>query len=407
MHLASGPALMPHSGIREIAELAWARPDAIHLEIGEPDFDTPAHISEAAIQALRDGHTHYTPSAGLPALRAGLADKIRSVNGLDADPDHVVVSNGAGQGLFATLSCLVSEGEEVLVPDPGWPNYRMMTTILGARSVGYRLRAETGYQPDLAAMEASITDRTRVILINSPSNPVGSILSVESMAAVLDLARAYDLWVIADECYDQILFDGSFTSMATLEERPERVVTVWSLSKTYAMTGWRVGYVHAPDSLVGTLRKVQEPLIACVNSAAQYAAIAAVTGPQQFVTDSVTEYRLRLDVAERTLNAAGLPMVRPSGAFYLWLPLSEQHDGADVARRLVTEHGVAVAPGPTFGPGSRHAIRISLSTSKAQLEEGLHRIVDSHLIMPADIAIHSSKSQPPPAEAQPTVVNQA
>ncbi|WPB89938.1 pyridoxal phosphate-dependent aminotransferase [Streptomyces malaysiensis] len=258
-----------------------------------------------------------------------------------------------------------------------------LATLLGARPVGYNLLPEAGFEPDFDQLERSITERTRVILVNSPSNPLGSVLSVESMQRLLDLARRRDLWVVSDECYDQIVFDGSFTSFATLEDRPERVVTTWSLSKTFAMTGWRIGYVHGPAEFAGTLCKVQEPIVASVNTPAQYAAIAAVTGPQQFVADSVAEYRARRDLVCDALDAFGVHTVRPDGAFYVWVPLGPDADSTESARRLVTEHGVAVAPGSTFGSQGDHAIRLSLAASREDLREGLDRLLGSGLVQPS------------------------
>ncbi|MFD0067023.1 pyridoxal phosphate-dependent aminotransferase [Streptomyces sp. NPDC056690] len=383
MQISQGPFSMPRSGIREIADLAWKQPGAIRLEMGEPDFSTPAHVVETAARAAHDGQTRYAPNAGLPELREALAAKIERVNGLRVGVDELVVSNGAAQGLFAALTCMLSPGDEILLPNPGWPNFRMMARLLGARSVGYNLLPESGFEPDFDQLERSITERTRVILVNSPSNPLGSVLSVESMQRLLDLARRHDLWVVSDECYDQIVFDGSFTSFATLEDRPERVVSTWSLSKTFAMTGWRVGYVHAPAELVGTLCKVQEPLIACVNTPAQHAAIAAITGPQDFVADSVAEYRARRDLVWKALESFGVRAVRPNGAFYAWVPLGNDADSTEVARRLVTEHGVAVAPGSTFGSQGNHAIRLSLAASREDLREGLDRVLGSGLVEPS------------------------
>jgi aspartate aminotransferase len=382
MRLAPGPRDMRRSGIREIMDLAGEGADVVRLEVGEPDFDTPAHVVEAAAEAARRGMTRYTPNAGIPELREALADKISTVNHVTAHPDDVVITQGAVEGIFSTLACLVQAGDEVLVPDPGWPNYRQMAIILGSTPVGYRLAQDDGYQADLDALEKAITAATKVIIVNSPSNPLGTILSAQCLRGLLDLAARHDLWVISDECYDQITFDDTFVSTASLSQDLDRVVSVYSFSKTYSMTGWRVGYALAPKGLRQTLTKVQEPIISCVNTPTQYAALAAVTGPQDTVRAHVAAYRERRDLVAALLTTSGARFVEPHGAFYLWLLAEDADaDGADIARRLVTEHGVAVAPGPTFGTAGRHAVRISLATSPENLREGVARLLRSGLLV--------------------------
>jgi aspartate/methionine/tyrosine aminotransferase len=370
---------MARSGIREIMDLAWGRSDVIRLEVGEPNFDTPSHVVEAAMCAARDGKIRYTPNAGLPELREALAEKVRCVNGISATTDSIIVTHGAVEGIFSTLAAVVEAGDEILVPDPGWPNYRMMSSVLGARAVGYRLVPETGYSPDLDELRRCITARTRVIIVNSPSNPLGTILTVRELENLVSLAERYDLWVISDECYDQVVFDDSFVSTAAIADGG-RVISAYSFSKTYAMTGWRVGYLVLPDELRDTVARIQEPVISCVSGPAQYAALAALAGPQYRVAAMVASYRHNRDLAETLLRAADTSFVSPAGAFYLWLYTGGCEDGAIIARRLVLEHGVAVAPGPTFGPSGCHALRISLAASEEKLTEGIRRILASGLV---------------------------
>jgi aspartate aminotransferase len=231
---------MPRSGIREIMDLAWATPDVIHLEVGEPNFPTPQHVIEAADRAARAGYTKYTPNAGLPQLREALVDKLRARNRIDARPGQMIVTHGAVEALYTSLLALVGPGDEILLPDPGWPNYRMMTTLTRTEARYYPLTPAGRYLPQIDDLERLIGSRTRVLLLNSPSNPLGAIIPEARMRELLAFAAEHDLWVVSDECYDEIVFDSSFVSAAALAEE-ERVVSVFSFSKTYAMTGWRVG----------------------------------------------------------------------------------------------------------------------------------------------------------------------
>ena len=262
-------AALPRSGIRLIHDLAKG-PDVLHLEIGQPDFSTPTHIVEAAHAAARAGMTRYTPNAGLASLREAIAEKVERENLIPAAPDRIVVTMGAMQGLYASLLAILEPGDEVLVPDPGYPNYGMAISLCGARPIPYPLRPQAGFQPDTEAIPALIGDRTKAIMINSPSNPTGNVISRECMARMAEIAERFDLYVISDECYEKILFAGSHVSPASMGD-PERFFTVNSFSKTYAMTGWRVGYVVAPPRLAPTVVKLQEPVVACACSVSQAA----------------------------------------------------------------------------------------------------------------------------------------
>ncbi|MPQ98305.1 aminotransferase class I/II-fold pyridoxal phosphate-dependent enzyme [Modestobacter sp. I12A-02628] len=378
MYIAPRLQDMQRSGIREIGELAGRLDDVVRLEIGEPDLDTPPHIIEAAHDAASRGMTHYAPNTGLPELREALADKVTSVNGVAAGPDDVIVTNGAVQGLFSVLTSIVSRGDDVLLPNPGWPNYRMMADILGIEARGYRIDVLTG-QPDLDHLASLVTPRTRALVLNSPSNPLGTVIEAAGLAALHAFAEHHDLWIVSDEVYDQLVFTGEHTAAGSLEARPERVISVYSFSKTYAMTGWRVGYVVSPPALHPTLAKLQEPIISCVNTPAQFAALAALTGPQECVRVGVETYRERARSVGGMLGDAGIGYTEPAGGFYLWLDVGERN-GQEVARALVAHHGVAVAPGPTFGSAGRHAIRVALANSDLELTRGVQRLVGSGLL---------------------------
>jgi aspartate/methionine/tyrosine aminotransferase len=356
----------PASGIRAVANAAWARPDAVHLEFGEPDFDTPAHVVEAADRAARNGQTRYGPSAGLPALREAVTVKLARDNAFPgATPEQVVVTAGGVGALFAAYRTLLSAGDEILVPDPGWPNFSTIATILGAVARPYRLSPD--FAPDYDDLEAKTGERTKAILINSPSNPVGYQWSNGQLEQIGDWAARHNLTVIADECYDQLWLDQPAPTFAAAAPKVPHV-TVFSLSKSYAMTGWRVGYAVTSPQLAAGLARVQEVTASCVNTIAQHAAIAALTGDQQCVAVMRAAYRERRDVALAAAQRLGLAVTRPAGAFYLWLS-----SNAD-AQRLLNETGTAVAPGEAFGPAGAGHLRLSLAAATEHIVRGLNDI---------------------------------
>jgi aspartate/methionine/tyrosine aminotransferase len=313
---------MPVSRIREIMELAWEDPEVIHLEVGEPDFPTPGHVVEAAYEAARTGHTRYAPNAGIPELREALADKVTRRNGYEAHPDQVVVTQGGIQALYLVLLALLEPGDEVLLPDPAWPNFRMIAHLLGARVLPYPLVSEGGFLPRLEDLERLVTPRTRAILVNTPSNPLGTVVPRELVDTLLEFARRRDLWYISDEVYDEIVFDDAFVSAGAVADASDRLVSVYSFSKVYAMTGWRVGYLVAPPDLAKLLTGMQEPIVSCVNTPAQMAALVAVTGPQDVVRKMRESYRERRDELLEILERGNLSSSQPSGAFYVWTDVS-------------------------------------------------------------------------------------
>jgi aspartate aminotransferase len=363
----------PRSLIRLMGDAARRVPDALKLYVGDPDFDTPEHIIEAAARAGRDGFTRYTPSGGLQTLRELLVEKVRVRNGIDCAAEQVIVTTGGAGALFTTFMTIVDPGDEVLIPDPGWTNYPPMLHTLGARWTGYRMDPAEGFEPHLDALEELVGPRTRGILVNSPGNPTGAVFRRETLEALVDFAERHDLWIVSDECYDEMVFEGEHISMATLGA-PERTISIFSFSKSYAMTGWRLGYAVAPAAVAPALAKAQEPVVSNTSSVVQKAGEAALTGPQDCVRVMRDAYRSRRDAAAGRLDAGGIGYILPHGAFYLMVDVSPAGDADTVARRLLEEERVAVVPGTAFGATGEGFVRIALSVAQADIEEGLERL---------------------------------
>lgn len=375
--LARPVAEMRRSGIREVMDLAGTDPDVIHLEIGEPDFGTPAHIVEAAVAAAESGQTKYTANRGLASLREALAAKLARANGIDTDAEDIVVTTGGITALAEALFTLVEPGDEILLPDPAWPNYAMLAGMLRARVVRYPLDRERGYEPDLDRLaELARSPAAKVILVNSPGNPTGAVWSRKTMERVYEIACAANLYLLTDEVYEEIVFEGEHVSPAAFAD-DGRVVSTFSFSKTYAMTGWRVGYVVASPAIAETIAKTQEALVSCAVPVSQKAAEAALLGPQDCVAQMRDAYRERRDVAVAALRAHHLFVSEPQGAFYVVADISAATDDTyGFARRLVAEHAVAVAPGETFGPAGAGLVRLSLAASRDSVEEGIRRLAE-------------------------------
>lgn len=366
--------LLPASGIRAIMKLAAEAEDVISLAAGEPSFNTPAHIIEAAFEAARAGHTHYTLTIGITPLREAVAARCARRWGLPVAVEDVVIGAGAGNAIMATLLAIVDEGDEVLVPDPGWPNY--VAQILTARGVPvfYPLRPENGYLPDLRDLDALATPRTRVLIVNNPSNPCGSVWPRAAVEAVSAWARGRGLWVIADEVYEDLVFDGEMVWAAPYDR--ERTIAVGGCSKTYAMTGWRIGWAVSSPALAGATAKVQEPLISCPSDVSQRAALAALTGPQDAVEEMRAAYRRRRDLVRSRLEPAGLLPAVPSGAFYALADLRATGlTSHEAALRLIREQRVATVPGTAFGKAAEGFVRLSLASDDEDLRVASERIV--------------------------------
>lgn len=370
---------VPVNQIREITEAAWKMPDAVVLSIGEPGFPLPRHVLQAGIDCLDRDETSYTPNAGIPALREAFAEKFSVHNGVDIGPERIYVVAGAQQGLHFAMSMLLSPGDEILIPNPGYPTFAMTGRLLNAVPVRYPLYPEQGFQPRIADLEALITPRTRVLVLNSPSNPLGAVINEELMRDLVDLARRRDLWIISDECYEAFTFDVPHVSPIRFDS-PEpgeaRVFTSLTLSKTYGLTGLRIGALVCPPGLERTMNNVMESIVSCVASPSQYAALAALTGPQEYVDQARSHYRSNRDAASAILAEKGIPYLGAQGAFYLWADVSHV-TGGDVrswVKRFLADSGVAFAPGTAFGSIGEGWIRIALCGPPEDLVEGVGRL---------------------------------
>lgn len=384
--LARHIASVPPSGIRSIFEIALQLDDVIMLAVGEPDRPVAPHILEAGAAAWHADLTNYSANGGIPALRIALVEKLARDNRLQVDVEQVWVTLGATQALFQAMRLLLSAGDEVLVPDPGYTTFTMNARLLEVEPVPYGLNPEHDFAPDIAGLEHLITARTRVIIVNSPSNPLGSLLNEEQLRGILDFAQRHDLWVLSDEVYEYFTFNQPHVSIASLDH-DHRVFSVFSLSKTYALTGARIGYLVTPPGLAAIMRTAQEASISCVGMPDQYAAVAAISGDHQHVADSRDHYRKNLEAACELLDQRGIHYLRPSGAFYLWIDVSHasQGDVAGWAESFLLRDRVAVAPGSAFGRSGEGWIRICLAADAADVLEGIRRLPAPSSCEPAPI----------------------
>ena len=321
VHVGTWASRVPPSGIREIVNLVIARPDSgiVRLEIGEPDLPIEPHVVAAAQDAAARG-IGYTQSFGIGPLREAITARLARLAGLTYTADEIVITQGGGQAVSLVFSALLDAGDEVLVPDPAWPNYVMSALLRGAVPVPYQLRPANGFLPDLDELRSLITERTRLIVLNSPANPTGAVVPATTVAAIVELAAAHGIWVLSDEVYDELVFEGEMANAAQYDR--EHVVGVYSFSKTYSMTGWRVGYTASPRPLARLLGTLQEPTLSCISAVSQHAALAALEGPQQGVADKREIYRGRRDLVSGLLADGGFDAVRPAGAFYQMVPLA-------------------------------------------------------------------------------------
>ena len=348
----------------------------VHLEIGEPDFETAPHISTAAKQALDEGYTHYGPSAGLMPAREAVARYVARTRGMDVSAEQVVLTPGAKPILFFSLLAVVDPSDEVLLPDPGFPIYESVVAYLGARPVSLPLRMEREFRFDPDDLRRRVSDRTKLIILNSPQNPTGGVLTPADLAAVAEIAIQRDLWVLSDEIYSRLLYEGEHHSIAALPGMAERTVVLDGFSKTYAMTGWRLGYGVAPTALVPHLTRLQTNATSCTASFVQMAGIEALEGPQDAVDAMLAEFRRRREVVVAGLNAVdGVTCLLPGGAFYAFPRVDVPGmTSKEVADSLLAEEGVALLAGTAFGAQGEGFLRLSFATSIEELEEGLARI---------------------------------
>jgi aspartate/methionine/tyrosine aminotransferase len=348
----------------------------IHLEIGEPDFDTPKHIVEAAKQALDDGYTHYGPAAGLPELREAIAHEVSTSRGISVVPDQVVVVPGGKPTMFYAILALCERGDEVIYPNPGFPIYESMVNFTGATAVPLPLLEGKGFAFSIEDLEARITPRTKMLVLNSPANPTGGIIPREDLAAIAELAVRHNFWVLSDEIYCRLLFEGTFHSIAAEPGMADRTIILDGFSKTYAMTGWRMGYGVIPLNLAPSIIKLMVNSNSCTASFSQRAGVAAITGPQDEVDRMRAEFMRRRDAIVPALNAIpGVRCAMPKGAFYTFpnitgTGLSER----EMAERLLQEAGVATLAGTAFGEFGAGYLRISIANSMENLQEAVRRV---------------------------------
>ena len=366
------------SEIRKFFAAARLFPGAINLGIGEPDFTPPKHIIEASEKAMREGKTHYAPTTGIPELLEALARKTRRDYNLSYNSEsEILVTVGAVEAVFLALMATVNLGDEVLFPDPGFVCYEPVIRIAGGVPVPIPLMEENEFRIDVEVVRSLITDRSRVIILNSPHNPTGSVLTYDDLSSLAKLAVEHDLVVISDEVYEKILYDDAcHYCVATFPGMRERTVVVNSFSKTYAMTGFRIGFALGPSDIISAMALVHQYTSACVNTPTQYAALAALEGPQDFVYDMVREFdRRRRLVCRRISEIEGLSCVVPKGAFYVFPNIRAFGMSSErFARFLLEEAKVVVVPGSGFGEHGEGYIRISYATSYENLEEAMNRI---------------------------------
>ena len=350
--------------------------DIVHLEIGQPDFITPANICEAAFKAMKDGHTGYGPSAGLLEFREVIAEHISETRGVEIHPDEVTVTPGAKPIIFFTILALVNEGDEVIYPNPGFPIYESVIDFIDGKAVPLPLREEVNFRFRIEDLEASISDRTKLLIINSPQNPTGGTSVKSDLEAIAELAIKHNFYVLTDEVYSRILYEGVHDSLISLPGMKERTILLEGHSKTYAMTGWRLGYGIAPTELADKITQLTINSNSCTATFTQFAGIEALKGPQDFVHEMVTEFRKRRDAIVDGLNAIeGVSCIKPFGAFYVFpnvsqLPLSCQ----DLSDYLLEDAGVAVLPGTAFGKYGDGYLRLSYANSLENIQEALARM---------------------------------
>jgi len=358
-------------------EKAMEMPDAIHLEAGQPNFKTPRHIIDAAYQAALEGYTGYTANAGLASLREAIVKKVTQVNGIKATKDDVVVTVGAVGAVSSILLALLDAGDEALLPDPRWPNYDMILALCGAKAVSYPCYEGNGFVPDLEDVKRHITDKTKVIIVNSPNNPTGAVYPEDVLRGIVQIAAESDIYVLSDEAYEQLIFEGEHISPAKFDS-DGRTISVYCVSKSYAMTGWRVGYlVSTFKELTRLLTLIQEPIVSCAASVSQKAAEAALTGQQYCVGEMVDSYRRRRDAALKVLQNYGFKTYTPQGAFYMFVNISNTRmDSFEFALKLLEKKKVAVAPGITFGEQGKDYVRICFAADEESLVEGVKRFCE-------------------------------
>ena len=364
------------SGIRRMFASLRKVPDAISLTLGEPDFSPPEHVLQAFTEAKKQ--SHYTPNLGIPELREALSRKAKRDYGLSYDPENeIIVTVGGTEAIFLALFATVNPGDEVLIPDPGFVCYEPNVLFAGGTPVAVPLREENGFKHSVEEVRSLITDKSRVMILNFPNNPTGSTLSYDDAAELAKIAVEHDLIVVSDEVYEKILYDGvEHYCLATFPGMRERTIVINSFSKTYAMTGYRVGYAYGPEDLIQAMKLVHQYTAACVNGPAQYAALAALEGSQEPVREMVREFSRRRDLLYSRLNEIeGFECMLPKGAFYVFPNIKAFNmPSEELCDKFLYTAKVATVPGSAFGKYGEGYIRLSYATSYEKLEEALNRL---------------------------------
>jgi len=350
----------------------------IHFELGEPDFDTPQHIREAAKRALDEGYTHYTPNAGLFELREAVAEKLKRDNNVEADPaTEICVTVGSQEAAYLAIMCTIEPGDEVLIPDPSYYTYANCVRMAEGMPIWVSLRKENDFRLDPEEVERRITPRSKMMVINSPSNPTGSISTKDDLEEIAEIAKKHELLVLSDEIYEKLIYDGHrHYSIAALSNDPDRVITANGFSKAYAMTGWRIGYVVSSKLIISEIVKVQQSVVSCATAFAQKGAVAALRGPPDFLLKMLSEFTRRRDFIVDGLNEVrGLSVVKPKGAFYAFVDVKKIGvSSQEIAEHLLSEAKVVTTPGSAFGENGEGYLRISYATSMENIKEGLEHI---------------------------------
>lgn len=374
--------------LAEVNRLKAEGRDIISFAIGEPDFETPDHIKDAAIQALRNNQTHYGPSNGILPLREAIAKHVSATRQIAVNPNQVVVMPGGKPIIYYTIHALVNEGDEVIYPNPGFPIYESVIRFVGGVPVPAPLSEANGFSFDIERLKQLVSPKTKLLILNSPQNPTGGIISPADLAEIARLAEQYDFWILSDEIYSRIVYDGTFHSIASLPNMAKRTIILDGFSKTYAMTGWRLGYGVMNEELAKQLTNLETNCESCTNTFVQYAGVEALTGPQDNVDAMVAEFRTRRDLIVDGLNAIdGFTCQKPNGAFYVYPNVTEAcrklglADAKAFQKYLLYEAGVAVLPRTAFGGKlegeTEEYIRLSYATSQDTIREGLRRIAEA------------------------------
>ena len=358
-------------------ELESQGKDIIHMEVGEPDFDTPVHIKRAAEEALARGMTKYTLSAGLPELREAISEHL-ATKGITTTAKNVIVTPGAKHAIFCAMAAALDPGDEVIIPSPCW-TYEPMALVVGAKPVFVETTQDDDFKVKVEKVQEALTKKTRMILLNYPNNPTGAVMQQKDLRPIVDLAIDHDLWVLSDEIYDCLVYEGKHASVMSLRDTAERTIYINGFSKAYAMTGWRLGYAVAPVELIAEINKVQQASTTCVAEFVQAAGIAALNGPQDCVREMRDEFRKRRDVIVKGLNSIdGLECGKPEGAFYTFPSIKKSGlSSLDFCEFMLREAGVAAVPGIGFGPYGEGYVRFSYATSIQNIQRALNRIGDA------------------------------